>query len=160
MNKKVNDKKLQDWIIANIPEDKMLWKEKWSDRVCFMRDRLIHIFSDSYKIVGQHWSKSIINPVILTKYKDVEIVWQYNFYDWQIMIKSKRPLVLPETCFVKLGTYFYYQGIPDKYHFKPYSETNNLKFGICLVDDLLDVYAFVVILKTLIDEVYKDDTSI
>jgi hypothetical protein len=29
---------LQDWISANIPEEKMIWAKSWSDQVCFVRD--------------------------------------------------------------------------------------------------------------------------
>lgn len=151
--KRVDDTKLQEWISANIPEDKMLWKKSWSDRVCFMRDRLIQMFNDGYNVVGQHWSKSIINPVVKTSYKGVEIVWQYNFYDWQIMVKSPFPIKLKNLDLLHAqGDYFYYQGIPEEYQFKKYNiKTNNKEFAINVDDNLLDVWAFALELRRAIE---------
>ena len=102
-------------------------------------------------------SKSIINPVVLTNYKGVEIVWQYNFYDWQIMIKSPASLNLTNLdLFNATGDYFYYQGIPDKYCFKKYdAESNNKEFAINVDDNLLDVWAFAIELKRVIDREVK-----
>lgn len=157
MNKKVNDTTLQNWISANIPEDKMLWKNQWSERVCFMRDRLIQLFDGGYDVVGEHVSKSILNPVVKTSYKGVEIVWQYNFYDWQIMIKSPFPIKLKNLdWFNATGEYFYYQGIPDEYCFKKYNaKSNNKEFAINVDDNLLDVWAFAIELKRIIDREVK-----
>jgi len=151
---RVDDTKLQNWISANIPEDKMLWKDSWTHRVVFLRDRIIQTFNDGYDIVGQHWSKSIINPVVKTSYKGVEIVWQYNFYDWQIMVKSPFTIKLKNLdWFNAKGDYFYYQGIPNEYCFKKYDyKTNNKEFAINVDDNLLDVWAFALELKRVIDE--------
>lgn len=151
MKKIVDESKLQNWISANIPDDDMLWHEAWGKRVCFMRDRVIHLFNDDYDVVGEHYSKSILNPVIKTLYKDVEIIWQYNFYFWQIMIKSPVSLTLNNLELYNAKDYFAYQGIPEKYQFKEYSKTNNKEFAICVDDDLLDVWAFALELKRVID---------
>ena len=149
----VDESKLQNWISANIPDDRMLWHNAWGDRVCFMRDRLIHLFNDDYDIVGEHYSKSILNPVIKTLYKGVEIIWQYNFYYWQIMIKSSFSIRLKNLdLYNATGNYFYYQGIPDEYCFEKYSfKNNNKEFAVCVNDDLLDVWAFAIELKHCID---------
>lgn len=146
--------KLQLWLEDHEPEDKMLWKKAWWKNNCFIRDRLIHkLFGENYTIVGDHMSKSILCPVILITYKNVEIIVQYNFYDWQIMVNSDKPLVLKDLSFYACdGNYLYYQGIPKGYHFKQYSETNNKKFAVDnYSDDILDVYAFMVMLKEAID---------
>lgn len=157
MKKVVDESKLQNWISANIPDDEMLWHESWGKRVCLMRDRIIQIFNDGYDIVGEHMSKSILNPVIKTLYKGVEIIWQYNFYDWQIMIKSSVSLNLTDLdLFNATGDYFYYQGIPDEYCFKKYdAESNNKEFAIDVDDNLLDVWAFALELKRVIDKEVK-----
>ena len=157
MNKMVNHSTLQEWISANIPAETMIYREAWGERVFLMRDRIIHLFNDGYEIVGQHYSKSILNPVIKTIYKGVEIIWQYNFYDWQIMIKSPVSLNLADLdLFNATGDYFYYQGIPDEYCFKKYdAENNNKEFAIDVGDDLLDVWAFALELKRVIDKEEK-----
>ncbi len=140
---------LSIWIKGHFPQEDMLWRDSWHDRVCFMRDRLISEFNDGYSIVGEHYSKSILNPVIKTLYRGVEIIWQYNFYFWQIMVKSPVSLKLKDLeLFNAQGSYFYYQGIPDEYHFQKYNiKNNNKKFAICVDDDLLDVWAFALELK-------------
>lgn len=159
MKKVVDESKLQNWIVNNVPDDKMLWHEAWSERVCFMRDRLIHLFNEDYDIVGEHYSKSILNPVIKTLYKGVEVIWQYNFYFWQIMVRSPFPIKLEDLeLYLANSNYFYYQGIPEEYHFKKYDiKTNNTMFAIDISDDLLDVYAFAIELRHLINQ-YFDET--
>lgn len=151
--KKVDDSKLQKWIDEHKVKDTMLWKDAWAKRVCLMRDRIIQAFNDGYEVIGEHLSKSIINPVIKTSYKGVEIVWQYNFYDWQIMVKSPFPIKLDYLSWYNAtGDYFYYQGIPEEYQFKKYNyKTNNKEFAIDVDDDILDVWAFALELKRVID---------
>ena len=150
---------LQIWLEANEPEDKMLWKKSWWHRNCFIRDRLLKkLFGTDYKIVGEHYSKSILLPVVLVKYKDVEIILQYNFYDWQVMINSKKALQLANLDLYDAdGDYFYYQGIPQKYCYKKYSADNNKQFAVDISDrsddQLFDVYAFMLMLKEAIDKV-------
>ena len=149
---------LQLWLEEHEPEDSYLWKESWWKRNILIRDRILRVlFGYDYKIVGSHLSKSIECPVILVKNKDVDIILQYNFYDWQIMIKSEKPLILEDLdLYSATGNYFYYQGIPDEYCFKKYDEVNNNKeFGIDIKDDLYDVYAFMIMLKKTIDRSYS-----
>lgn len=144
---------LQLWFEEHEPGDEYLWKKAWWERNVFIRDRLIKkLFGYNYKVIGSHLSKSIVCPVILVKYKKVEIVLQYNFYDWQIMIKSSKEIELKDLDLCSAnGDYFYYQGIPTKYQFKKYSETNKKKFAIDIYDNLFDVYAFMIMLKIAID---------
>ena len=147
--------KFQLWVEDHEPSDTMIWKDAWWKNNCFIRDRLIYkLFGGDYDIVGSHMSKSIECPVVLLRYKGVEIVVQYNFYYWQIMINSDKPLTLKDLSFYACDSdYLYYQGIPKEYHFKQYSETNNEKFAVVNgSDDILDVYAFMVMLKEAIDD--------
>ena len=149
----VDNTKFNNWVIAHEPSDDMIYLEAWVRRISLMRDRIIPTFFEDYDIVGQHWSKSILNPVLKTLYKGVEIIWQYNFYDWQIMVKSPFPIKLKNLdWFNAQGTYLYYQGIPQEYQFKKYNyKTNNKEFAIDLNDDLLDVWAFALELKRAIE---------
>lgn len=79
------------------------------------------------------------------------------------MVHSKDLLILSNIEYYDCYSYtskencFYYQGIPEKYHYKPLRPTTTgkdlFKFGIGLNDDLYDVYAFFVYLKQVIDKV-------
>ena len=145
---------IQKWFIQNNPGDEMFYKESWWNNNCFIRDRLLSLFNDSKaEVIGTHYSKSIKCPVIKTSYKGVEIIWQYNFYDWQIMVKSNKPLKLRNLKIYKAeGDYLYYQGIPEEYKFKAYSKTNNKEFAINVSgNDHLDVWGFALELKNAID---------
>lgn len=145
--------KLQLWLEEHEPADRMLWKEHWWERNRLIRDRLLgRLFGYDYEIIGCHDSKSVLCPVILVKYNNVEIILQYNFYYWQVMIKSEKPIILEDLDLYRAnGDYFFYQGIPDEYQFKKYSDTNNKEFAICISDNILDVYAFMIMLKHCID---------
>ena len=145
--------KIRDWIVENEPGKDMLYRETWWKNNMFIRDRLLSLFdSEGAEIVGTHHSKSIVCPVIKAVYKGVEIVFQYNFYDWQIMIKSPVELKLLNLDLYKAdGDYLYYQGIPEEYRFKKYSKENSKEFAISIYGDKLDVWAFAISLKLTID---------
>jgi hypothetical protein len=146
--------KIQRWYMENDPECDMLYFKAWWRNNVFIRDRIVDLFnSEEAEVIGTHFSKSIECPVIKTIYKGVEIIWQYNFYDWQIMINSKKEIKLASLNLYKAdGDYFYYQGIPEEYQFKPYSKTNRHQFAINIYGDQLDVYAFATYLKIAIDK--------
>lgn len=145
---------IQKWFVENQPGDEMKYKRSWWDNNVFIRDRLLDLFnSKEAEVVGTHYSKSIKCPVIKTGYKGVEIIWQYNFYDWQVMIKSTEELELTNLDLYRAdGTYFFYQGIPEEYKFQPYSKNNKKQFAIDVSsNDLLDVWAFALELRKAID---------
>ena len=146
--------KIQRWYMENEPGCDMLYFKTWWGNNVFIRDRIVGLFnSEEAEVIGAHFSKSIECPVIKTVYKGVEIIWQYNFYDWQIMIKSPVELKLFNLKLYKAdGDYLYYQGIPEEYQFDKYSKTNNKEFAIDIYGDQLDVYAFAVSLKVAIDK--------
>ena len=136
--------KIQDWFLENAPSDVMTYYKAWWNNNVFIRDRLVGVFNDKEaEVIGTHYSKSILCPVIKTFYKDVEIIWQYNFHSWQIMVNSKKDLNLEflELCCAD-GDYFYYQGIPDEFQYKPYSKNNKKQFAINNYGELMDVWAF------------------
>ena len=147
--------KIQNWFIKNEPSEDMLYREEWRNNNIFIRDRLLSLFdSEEAEVVGTHYSKSILCPIIKTVYKGVEIIWQYNFYDWQIMIKSPKELKLFNLKLYKAdGDYLYYQEIPEEYRFfKKYSKTNNKEFAINIYGNELDVWAFATSLKIAINK--------
>ena len=147
--------KIQNWFIKNEPSEDMLYREEWWNNNIFIRDRLLSLFdSEEAEVVGTHYSKSILCPIIKTVYKGVEIIWQYNFYDWQIMIKSPKELKLFNLKLYKAdGDYLYYQEIPEEYRFfKKYSKTNNKEFAINIYGNELDVWAFATSLKIAINK--------
>ena len=148
--------KIQKWFNLNEPEDTYVYKKTWWKNNMFIRDELVcRLFNDKQaEVVGTHFSKSIECPVIKTYYKNVEILWQYNFYNWQIMVKSNKDLELKDLDYVGANAdYFYYQGIPAGYQFKPYSKENKKEFAISTHSNLYDVFAFAVELKKAIDKI-------
>jgi hypothetical protein len=146
--------KIQKWFLENEPSDDFKYKNHWWENNFFIRDNIVNFFNDKEaEVVGTHYSKSIECPVIKTVYKGVEVIWQYNFYHWQIMIKSPIELKLFNLKLYKAdGDYLYYQGIPEEYQFEKYSKTNNKEFAISIYDNVLDVYAFATSLKIAIDK--------
>lgn len=147
--------KIQRWFLENNPEDCMSYKQIWWKNNVFIRDRLLKLFNSSKaEVVGQHYSKSIKCPVIKTTYKGIEIIWQYNFYDWQIMVKSNKHLNLRQLKLYEAnGDYLYYQGIPEEYRFKKYSKTNSKEFAINISSsDELDVWGFALELRKAIGD--------
>ena len=150
--------KIQKWFNLNEPEDTYVYKKTWWKNNMFIRDELVYrLFNDGQaEIVGTHFSKSIECPVIKTYYKGVEILWQYNFYNWQIMVKSDKDLELKDLDYVGANAdYFFYQGIPTEYQFKPYSKDNKKEFAISTVFSKYCVFAFAVELKKAIDRAKK-----
>ena len=148
--------KIQIWFNLNEPEDTCVYKKTWGKNNMFIRDELVYrLFNDGQaEIVGTHFSKSIECPVIKTYYKGVEVLWQYNFYNWQIMVKSNKDLELKDLDYVGANAdYFFYQGIPTEYQFKPYSKDNKKEFAISTHSNLYDVFAFAVELKKAIDKI-------
>ena len=145
--------KIRNWFVDNEPGKDMLYREIWWKNNMFIRDRLLSLFdSEEAEIIGTHRSKSIVCPVIKAVYKGVEIVFQYNFYVWQIMIKSPTELKLLNLDLYKADRdYFYYQGIPEEYRFEKYSKENSKEFTISIYGDRLDVWAFAISLKLAID---------
>ena len=70
--------KFQEWLLANEPEDKYIYKRAWWDQYTFWRDKILPMFTDQFykemcnvwwdklfeeldnnlEIVGTHYSKS------------------------------------------------------------------------------------------------------
>ena len=150
--------KIQKWFNLNEPEDTYVYKKTWWKNNMFIRDEIVNrLFNDKQaEVVGTHFSKSIECPIIKTYYKGVEVLWQYNFYNWQIMVKSNKDLELTDLDYIGANAdYFFYQGIPTEYQFKPYSKDNKKEFAISTVFSKYCVFAFAVELKKAIDRAKK-----
>lgn len=150
----------QIWLRDHEPEDGMGWKDSWWDRNMFIRDKILdELFKQSeYQVIGSHFSKSIECPIVMFRYHGTEIVLQYNFYDWQIMVHSPKDLNLTNLATHHAdGDYFFYQGIPAEYRFKQYDARENCRdFAIDVEDncgrfDLCNVWGFLLELKRTID---------
>lgn len=160
--------KLQEWAIVHEPKDEMLWKKSYWDTIIFWRDRIIpNLFWDkkysndfdkfvqeinnNTEIVGEHWSKSIINPVLKISYKDCIIIFRYNFYDYEIAVINNKPInIIQKGLFTSKNESFYYQGIPEEYQLKDRYEDNKKQFMVN-VRDHYDFYTFMFLLKNAID---------
>lgn len=169
----VLDTNFQKWLEEHIPEDKMLYRNKFSDYMVFWRDRILDRFYPTYdrnyndeslirehnknvEIIGTHWSKSIEHPVVRIKYKGVEIVFRFNFYDYDIAIIGDIPLDIPmKGLFGSLSFKNSFkcgcEGFPKEYKLDCYYETNKCKFMACLFDHY-QFYTFMFLLKNEIDK--------
>lgn len=164
------DIKFQKWLLDHQPDDNMRWKDDFWFTYCFWRDRILPMFTDKFfgkyagyettikeidkntEIVGEHWSKSIINPVVKITFKGVEIVFRYNFYDYEIAIISQKPIELPKKkLFRSKEESFFYQGFPDEYQVKERYEDNNRKF-IAKIYDHYGFYTFMFLLRAAISK--------
>lgn len=96
------NEKLQDWFVANQPRDTMMWKKSFEAQVFFVRDRLASILSRTYeqhkdfaRVIGTHMSKSIFCPVYKIDLPEdhCTLIMRDNFYDWNISVSSRRPLI-------------------------------------------------------------------
>lgn len=128
---------LHRWMLDNNPSDSMVYKEPFWRHYTFIEDEILGMIAKlitnnevnridgSYtskideisEIVGSHYSKSILHPVIKITIYDTTIVFRYNFYDYEVAIISEHEIDLPidDYLFRSRGESFYYQGFPDKY---------------------------------------------
>lgn len=143
---------LTEWIGYNKPEQEKIWHDSFWEHANLLRSTLPRIFANEGEVIGTHVSKSIINPVVKFVYERVEIIFQYNYYNWQIMVNSEKPLNIKGLNNLNVTDYLYYQGIPEEYRFEKYSETNNKQFALSLTDDIETGYVLAVLLKIAIDE--------
>lgn len=158
--KKLN---LEEWLMKHSPKETMIYKDAFWNAYVYMRDVLLsRLFNDKnyktydefidnmneiHEVVGEHWSKSILHPVIKIVYKGTTIIFRYNFYDYEIAIFSDHPVHIPNMdLFTSKGESFYYQGFPDEYIVDDRYEDNKCKF-IARVSSTFDFHAFMYLLK-------------
>ena len=167
-----NDK-LQHWLMTHQPSDNMSYKESWWKYLVFIRDTIIgdmfywpmvcdlkvdyeeqkKMMSANYDIVGTHFSKSIEHPVILMRYKGAEIVFRYNFYDYEITVISDRDIEMPDNLFNKKNKTFYYQGFPEEYRIKTSYVESKKRFSVTIdYPNQYNFYTFMFLLKNELDK--------
>lgn len=110
------------------------------------------------EIVGTHMSKSLVHPVIKINYRDVTIVFRYNFYDYEIAVISDIPIDLPKSLRPYNQKTYFYQGFPEQYQLTtPYSRRHNKEF-MAYCGDNYDFFTFCVIIKDQIDKCRRKST--
>lgn len=156
--------KFQKWLLNYQPNDNMLWKDAFWHTYCFWRDRIFPMFTDEYHnkqinweildkeidkntdVIGTHMSKSVINPVVKITYKGTEIVFRYNFYNYEVAVISPRAIELPmENLFQSKNTSFFYEGFPKEYQIEERYEDNKSKF-MASIGDHYSFYTFMFLL--------------
>ena len=157
--------KFQKWLEDNEPENIMKYKDAWWETHIFWQDRILPMFTNEFynkcgnyeklceeidansDVIGEHWSKSIVNPVMRIVYKGVTIVFRYNFYDYEIAVISDKSIKLPmKNLFVSKSESFYYQGFPDEYMIKERYEDNKCKF-VAHINNDYSFYTFMYLLQ-------------
>lgn len=142
---------LQEWANAHEPKDGMLWKRGYWDQITFVRDTLPQVFFKTYtqfkanpvRVVGDHTSKSIDLPVYSIKVGDLEIRMRYNFYDWQVSVRSEKSI--PDTFFSLINKdevihNVYFEGFERNWIFGSYNQ-NPQEFSVEIGDEY-KLYAF------------------
>ena len=156
--------KFQQWLMSHRPDNELLWKDAFWDTYIFWRDNILPMFTDEYykasvnyeqlnkevdnnsDIIGEHRSKSIVNPVVRIVYKGVTIVFRYNFYNYEIAVISNKPIKLPQKrLFYSAGTSFFYEGFPEKYKIKEFYEDDKSRF-IANIETHYNFYTFMFLL--------------
>lgn len=169
-----------DIIDQDKNKDTLIFKKTSESQVMWVRDNLIGAlwntpawirpekdpdlnWSENYakekaarptvSVIGEHRSKSTILPVYYMKFCGVELVMRNNFHDWNVSVVSPFPIEGLITEIFPFDTdYCYYQGFPDEYKFKAYSETNKQKFSFHLGRSNETLWTFVWLLGQMIKE--------
>lgn len=165
--------KFQEWLLVNEPEDKYIYKRAWWDQYTFWRDKILPMFTDQFykemcngwwdklieelgknlEIVGTHYSKSIIHPVLKIEYRGVTILANYNFYGYEVEVFSPKEIHLPmNQLFRSKKANFFWYGYPDEWITKERYEDNKKTF-VAEINDRYDFYTFMYLLQR---QIYKN----
>lgn len=94
------------WIRVNSHSDNMIYKQGFSDQVCFVRDTINQLFYNNSQsgyeelktnpvlVINTHTSKSIKLPVYkinLKKY-NLSMIIRNNFYNWKVSVISEKEI--------------------------------------------------------------------
>lgn len=139
-----------------IPEA-MYYRKAAADQVLFVRDRLPAVWANSSeeydahsdgcatRVVGTHRSKSIELPVYGLEISrlGLRVVLRDNFYDWNLVVDSDRPVVIDPTRLFPpndLGSCFY-QGFPAAWvEATPYAQSQT-RFA-CYLENAYALHTF------------------
>ena len=154
----------------NYPGENMIYYKAFREVYLLWRDQIFGLFVDprltdwkaidkaidrNVEIVGEHYSKSIKNPVVKISYQGCEIVVRYNFYDYEIAVISPYDLEIPKSLFISEGN-FYYQGFPDEYKLNKYYSDTNKRVFMANVRDNYRFFTFMYIIsEQLNNEMWK-----
>jgi len=147
------------WMTDHRPEDNMLWRNSFYHFCYVWNGDIFPLFNyddASIDVIGRHYSKSIENPVVKITYKGVEIVFRYNFYDYEIAVVADSDICLPmDQLFYSENGSFYFQGFPEEYQLIERYETNKSKFMAGLGGHN-HFFAFMFLLRNEIDRIKGD----
>lgn len=108
------------WLDDNPIDDVYHYKNAFNDmyrtNLVLMFKPFVYIEDSKLEVIGEHYSKSIKHPAIKLSFYDVEIYFRYNFYDWEILINSKKPIEFKNYLKIKntlRKQSFYYQGLEE-----------------------------------------------
>ena len=135
----------QAWYNNNAEEtpDEMNFKRAMSDQFVFFRDAMTtEVFHDkveSFEIVSEHRSKSVMLPVYKAVLKDgTTIIARCNFHDWKVSIWSKKELEFPVSLLSNEGkdsySHHYCEGFKDEWILGSYAD-NKKEFTTELYSD-------------------------
>lgn len=180
MTDRERNSNFQNWLIDHDPDDNLLWKKSFWSVYVFIRDTIIPMFEikadelhdiwgdeyfkrkkasiDSFvEVIGEHWSKSILNPVIKLTYKGVTFVFRYNFYDYEVAVIGDVPITLPDRLIYSQDRSFFYQGFPDEYKLKNRYHDGTTTFIAGMNRDY-QFYTFMFLMRDIIDK-YRKETK-
>ena len=160
--------KYQQWLNKNNPPDRMAWRDQFWIYNIFWRGNIADLFHarDGYQqdsehgvcwydsiisVIGEHYSKSIVNPVLRIIYRGVTMVFRYNFYDYEVAVIGDIPIILPERLIPSKS--FFYQGFPKEYQIEERYTHGATKF-ICGCNSHYEFYTLMFLLQECIDSYY------
>lgn len=167
------DLKFQQWLMEHNPDDKYIFKSAWWDQYVFWRDKILPMFTDAYyksgksfswenvekeidtnvEIIGEHYSKSLIHPVVKINYRGATIIANYNFYGYEVEVFSDYIIQLPmSNLFRSKKAGFFWYGYPEKWITNERYEDNKKTF-VAEINDLYDFYTFMYLLQR---QIYKN----
>lgn len=155
---------LLQWIDKNRPGDEMIWHNDFFDQVMFVRDKVGGLLARTYeeyrslvRVVATHYSKSIRCPVyyIHLKRDDVHVWMRYNFFDWNITVRSPKEIDCDFIgCFDDRNHYYCFCQGMEKWKAGLYGDDKR-HFTIC-VNNHYDAYVFFRVLKQFLKIVPED----
>ena len=147
---------LQEWLMKNKPEEKMLWNKAFWSQALFVRDILPRLFFKTFEeaeknpwlVISEHTSKSIELPVYYLKLDDVAIIMRENFYNWKVSVISANDLSIDSAGLFDSSEKIhsvYCEGFDPKWVFDCY-DNNKKEFTVELNSDY-NLYTFLFLLN-------------
>lgn len=137
---------LLSWSRVNLPDDNMLYKDRYWRQVMFVRDTLPCLLAKGYddfknikvNVINTHRSKSIDLPVYELTIPDIgmKLIMRNNFYDWKVSVISEEEVdIIPGDLFKDIEIQKKYcEGFKQEYVFGKYTD-NKKQFTVEIEDD-------------------------